>query len=558
MKKTLLIVAVASLLAAPCFAQVSPADTVPFEHWAYDAVQQLVDAGIIIGYPDGTFMGDRAMTRYEFAMAISRLLDQIDEIEGPPGPQGPAGPAGPAGPEGPEGPQGPEGPAGPAGPEGPQGPPGEVDEAEVAAIVQRLLEEFETELADLREDLEYLQTDVFDLADRVAWLEDQMVGPQVTGWIDWRMGLAGDEIDFDNAYDAMTAKVGVAGDITDDVFGAVMLKTRDSEVGWDSSRTRAAQPADSYAPGDIWLDEAYVAFNTTLVNPVTWTMGRQHLSYGLGLIVDTDRQSLQGVRSEWPNFLNIGLDVEWFYGGSGSLASLSDPYEHFQGVDEDSYFAARAGYTGNWWSLAGNWLAKGISEAGVWEEEAYSGDLWANIWGRDLYVEYAYVEARSGRPTPSMVAGEEIENPQALMGMLDIWSTNNFELTGFYSTADLGYDIYYSSLNPYYELLGPADGAMGSIPWERWLRRPLILPDVEVIGGQLSLNLGNFPLQFAYYNLEANSVNTVLNHDNLFSVSASRNIADRANLVLTYAHQSAANGEIDDMNLLQAGVEIPF
>jgi hypothetical protein len=75
MKKTLLIVAVAfAHRESPRFAQTSPADTVPFEHWAYDAVQQLVDAGIIIGYPDGTFKGDRAMTRYEFAMAISRLL----------------------------------------------------------------------------------------------------------------------------------------------------------------------------------------------------------------------------------------------------------------------------------------------------------------------------------------------------------------------------------------------------------------------------------------------------------------------------------------------------
>jgi len=52
----------------------SGADRVPFDHWAYDAVQKLVDEGIIIGYPKThEFKGDRAMTRYEFAMALSRL-----------------------------------------------------------------------------------------------------------------------------------------------------------------------------------------------------------------------------------------------------------------------------------------------------------------------------------------------------------------------------------------------------------------------------------------------------------------------------------------------------
>jgi hypothetical protein len=67
--------------APPAVADKSPAETVPFDHWAYDAVQKLVDAGIIIGDADydrqrfHDFHGDRFMTRYEFAMAISRLMD---------------------------------------------------------------------------------------------------------------------------------------------------------------------------------------------------------------------------------------------------------------------------------------------------------------------------------------------------------------------------------------------------------------------------------------------------------------------------------------------------
>ncbi|MGQ9731235.1 MAG: S-layer homology domain-containing protein, partial [Candidatus Zipacnadales bacterium] len=91
-----LIIPVVGLLLAmsawPALAATNPAETVPFDHWAYDAVQKLVDAGIIIGYPKTfEFKGDRAMTRYEFAMAISRLMDWVESQKGAPGPKGEKG-----------------------------------------------------------------------------------------------------------------------------------------------------------------------------------------------------------------------------------------------------------------------------------------------------------------------------------------------------------------------------------------------------------------------------------------------------------------------------------
>ncbi len=54
-----------------------PFADVPTDHWAYQSVEKLRDAGIVIGYPDGTYGGRRAMTRYEFATAIARLLALI-------------------------------------------------------------------------------------------------------------------------------------------------------------------------------------------------------------------------------------------------------------------------------------------------------------------------------------------------------------------------------------------------------------------------------------------------------------------------------------------------
>ncbi|MEB3358931.1 MAG: iron uptake porin [Synechococcales bacterium] len=48
--------------------------------WAYQALQSLSDRyGIVLGYPDGTYRGDRALTRYEFAAGLNTLLDYLDE-----------------------------------------------------------------------------------------------------------------------------------------------------------------------------------------------------------------------------------------------------------------------------------------------------------------------------------------------------------------------------------------------------------------------------------------------------------------------------------------------
>ncbi|WP_432643102.1 YadA-like family protein [Acidaminococcus sp.] len=47
---------------------------VPKNHWAYDYVTRLARAGMLEGYPDGEFKGDRMMTRYEFATVIYRAI----------------------------------------------------------------------------------------------------------------------------------------------------------------------------------------------------------------------------------------------------------------------------------------------------------------------------------------------------------------------------------------------------------------------------------------------------------------------------------------------------
>ena len=45
-------------------------------HWAYEAVEELAKQGLLEGYPDGTFSGDRMMTRYEFAEVVYRAMQK--------------------------------------------------------------------------------------------------------------------------------------------------------------------------------------------------------------------------------------------------------------------------------------------------------------------------------------------------------------------------------------------------------------------------------------------------------------------------------------------------
>lgn len=78
MRKLIAAIVLASAAIVATYAQAPFAD-VPKDHWAYEAVNTLAQRGIVIGYPDGTFGGKRGMTRYEFAVAIGRMLPQVEQ-----------------------------------------------------------------------------------------------------------------------------------------------------------------------------------------------------------------------------------------------------------------------------------------------------------------------------------------------------------------------------------------------------------------------------------------------------------------------------------------------
>ena len=57
-------------------AMTTPFPDVPENHWAYETIEQMRERGIVEGYPDGTFGGDRQMTRYEFATIVYRAMQK--------------------------------------------------------------------------------------------------------------------------------------------------------------------------------------------------------------------------------------------------------------------------------------------------------------------------------------------------------------------------------------------------------------------------------------------------------------------------------------------------
>ena len=80
MKKILTITAVAALIAGVSVYAANPFSDVSTDDWAYQAVSDLSDQGVVEGYPDGTFKGERNMTRFELAQVIARLMAHEDQL----------------------------------------------------------------------------------------------------------------------------------------------------------------------------------------------------------------------------------------------------------------------------------------------------------------------------------------------------------------------------------------------------------------------------------------------------------------------------------------------
>ena len=190
-KKALLAVAVSLMVTAPSFAAAF-AD-VPFDHWAYQAVEELAQAGVLEGYPDGLYRGPQPMTRYEFAVALQRAYDwvmrTIPKTEGGgvseadvlallnrpdiqakfKGAKGDAGAAGAAGGMGAKGADGKDGMPGAKGADGAKG-----SDAQVSEELRGLINTINKGMDEFRDDLKSLGADVTKMSARLTALESKL------------------------------------------------------------------------------------------------------------------------------------------------------------------------------------------------------------------------------------------------------------------------------------------------------------------------------------------------------------------------------------------------
>ena len=74
MKKSLVLAMAMALGVTASAYAANPFSDVPAGHWAYDSVNKLASAGIVDGYGNGTFGGDRLMTRYEMAQIVAKAM----------------------------------------------------------------------------------------------------------------------------------------------------------------------------------------------------------------------------------------------------------------------------------------------------------------------------------------------------------------------------------------------------------------------------------------------------------------------------------------------------
>ena len=80
MKKYVAVLAATAVLGVTSAFAAHPFSDVTAQDWAYQAVERLAAEGVIEGYPDGTFKGQRNITRYEMAQMIARADAHKDEV----------------------------------------------------------------------------------------------------------------------------------------------------------------------------------------------------------------------------------------------------------------------------------------------------------------------------------------------------------------------------------------------------------------------------------------------------------------------------------------------
>ena len=238
--------------------------------WAFQALQSLVERyGCIAGYPDGTFRGNRAMTRYEFAAGLNACLDKVSELI--------------------------------------QGGSRNLATREDLASVQRLQEEFAAELATLRGRVDVLEARASELEANQFSTTTKLNGEVIFALT----GIAGGEDAEGREADKTTA------------FGSrVRINFDTSFSGEDLLRTRLqVLNLGSFSTNNTKTAEGELRFHAGPFAEASNTVGLDALLYQfpLGKSTTVILEANAGAADDFANTVNPYFDGD---GGSGALSNF--------------------------------------------------------------------------------------------------------------------------------------------------------------------------------------------------------------------------------------------
>ncbi|MEG4582192.1 iron uptake porin [Microcoleus sp. MON1_C5] len=245
--------------------------------WAFQALQSLVERyGCIAGYPDGTFRGNRAMTRYEFAAGLNACLDKVSELI--------------------------------------QGGSRNLATREDLASVQRLQEEFAAELATLRGRVDVLEARASELEANQFSTTTKLNGEVIFGLA----GIArGDDAEGREA-DKATA------------FGSrVRINFDTSFSGEDLLRTRLqVLNLGSFSTNNTKTAEGELRFNAGPFAEASNTVGLDALLYQfpIGKSTTVILEANAGAADDFVNTVNPYFDGDGSYGALSNFGTRNPIY----------------------------------------------------------------------------------------------------------------------------------------------------------------------------------------------------------------------------------------
>lgn len=251
--------------------------------WAFQALQSLVERyGCIAGYPDGTFRGNRALTRYEFAAGLNACLDRVNElIKG--------------------------------------GTNSFINKEDLLAL-QRLQEEFAAELSALRGRLDSLETRTAELEANQFSTTTKLNGEVI-------FGLAG-IVAGENA-------VGRRADRSTTLGSRVRLNFDTSFSGKDLLRTRLqAVNMGSFSTNSTFTPEGELRFNSGPFGAPSTDIGLDALLYQFPLSKRTTviLEANAGAADDFTNTVNPFFDGDGAKGALSNFATRNPIYYHLSGA----------------------------------------------------------------------------------------------------------------------------------------------------------------------------------------------------------------------------------